>query len=363
MTALRPDWHCPSCRIALDASGDRWQCHSCSVRSLSPAGIPLLVTDPLRYLGDTISGLRAFCATQQERLKHIRQLQVDPKWKWRMDSFERLAHAAEQHCDLANDQIDELIRSAENPIGPSLATGNVAKDSQYYGMQNLTYPRMDWGSSQDAQEQVAISERVLLDKIERYCDPAGEAVMLGAATGRYACSMAPRFAHLTAIELCYTYAHLFARLQQHSLTLLEPSRGICDSADTLVATHEVQMPRHHPPVELSYVIADARQLPLGSGSQSTALSIYFADVLPLGEWLTEVHRVLRPGGRLINFGPLHYHFDSPEWTLTPDEIRAYVQRTGFVIEEESWLEIPWGRAGGDGGYTVHRVWSYVLTRC
>ena len=358
MKTPEPAWHCPSCNSALYTLGE---CNQCTVRSCRLGSIPLLVTEPDRYLGDTIAGLRAFHRDQENKLAGILELSANPAWSWRKESFERLAAALRQHRDLAKQQI-EILSAAKDGLGLANEPGDPSTASPYYGMQNLTYPRVDWGTSAEAQLQIETTERILRNQIEKYCEADGEAVMLGAATGRYACDLAPRFAQLTAVELCYTYAFFFELLQRQSLTLFEASRGISDSAATLIASHKLRMPERAVPANLSYIIADARHLPLANESQSTVLSIYFADVMPLDQLLSDVIRVLKPGGRFINFGPVHYHFDAPEWLLTPDEIRRYIRQAGFQFEEDRWLELPWGSSGADGGYTMHRVWSFVLTR-
>lgn len=358
MKTPEPAWHCPSCRSALYTLGE---CDQCATRSCSLGSVPLLVKDADRYLGDTIAGLRAFHSDQEKRLARILELSGNPAWSWRKESFERLAAALRQHRDLAKQQI-EILSAARDGLGIANEPGDPSSASPYYGMQNLTYPRLDWGTSAEAQLQIETTKGILGKQIGRYCEADGEAVMLGAATGRYACDLAPRFSHLTAVELCYTYAFFFDLLQRESLTLFEASRGISDSAETLIASHELRMPDGALPANLSYIIADALHLPLASDSQSTVLSIYFADVMPLDQLLSDVSRVLKPGGRFINFGPVHYHFDTPEWLLTPDEIRHCIRQAGFRFEEERWLELPWGSSGSDGGYTMHRVWSYVLTR-
>ena len=56
-----------------------------------------------------------------------------------------------------------------------------------------------------------------------------------------------------------------------------------------------------------------------------------------------VHRILKPGGRWINFGPLLYHFaDMPgKASIEPsyDIVRSLIKEVGFAFEkEESGVE-------------------------
>jgi SAM-dependent methyltransferase len=93
------------------------------------------------------------------------------------------------------------------------------------------------------------------------------------------------------------------------------------------------------------------------------VSIFFTDVIPLSKLLPEVRRVLRPGGRFISVGPLHYHFtDRAEW-LTQEEVRYVFESVHEMAFEsgDAVLEVPILDSPGSHRI-IYCVWSFVATR-
>src|SRR4029079_9655816 len=62
-----------------------------------------------------------------------------------------------------------------------------------------------------------------------------------------------------------------------------------------------------------FLICDGVQPPLTSQTFDTVVTPWFIDIVPadLRNFITEVYRLLKPGGRWINFGPLRYRQDIP----------------------------------------------------
>ena len=72
----------------------------------------------------------------------------------------------------------------------------------------------------------------------------------------------------------------------------------------------------------------------------TVVSVFFLDTAknPI-DYIRIIHRILKPGGIWINFGPLLYHFaDMPENSmecieLPFDEILSITERVGFDVQK------------------------------
>ncbi len=362
-------WQCPRCRTKLPQyqPGSAWQCEGCHTQYYMVGDAPVLVSEPDDYLCKTLDALHAYCDQQEAYLDMVQAALDTEELQWRRPVFSQTQRGLEQLLQLAREQIaalQQLGASTSSEDGATPRDGRIRQaETDSYGLYNLTYLRMDWARTREGEQQIATVERAVLRQIETYCDAHGSAVVLGAGTGRHVFDLAGRFAQTIAIERCYSYVDLFARLQHAPLTFCEFAFGRPNSSDTLVAKYLASMPENRDILSrICYAIADARSLPLPDSSQSTVLSIYFADVIPLPELLTEVARVLKPGGRFINFGPLDYHFQNPTWMLAPDEIRSLVPQFGFAVEEETSFEMPYFRSPHDGAYVVYRVWSYVLTK-
>ncbi len=92
-------------------------------------------------------------------------------------------------------------------------------------------------------------------------------------------------------------------------------------------------------MDLSYLIADAKELPFKSESLDAAFSIYFTDIIPFRYLIEEVSRVLKNGGFFVHFGPLDYHFDNIADCLTSEEIKLLLLLEGYEILYENFVTI------------------------
>src|SRR5262249_27559414 len=72
---------------------------------------------------------------------------------------------------------------------------------------------------------------------------------------------------------------------------------------------------HHGPISderFHFLLADGLHPPFESGKFDTIVTPWFIDVVPvdLRDFISELHRLLKPGGRWLNLGPLHYRSDA-----------------------------------------------------
>ena len=75
------------------------------------------------------------------------------------------------------------------------------------------------------------------------------------------------------------------------------------------------------------------------GTQDCIVTCFFLDCARnVVEFIDLIHKVLKPGGKWINFGPLLYHFaDVPtEVSIEPsyDIVKAIIEKTGFKFLKE-----------------------------
>jgi len=103
-------------------------------------------------------------------------------------------------------------------------------------------------------------------------------------------------------------------------------------------------------------------LPLGKESMDCAMSVYLTDCVPLTELLSEMQRVLVPGGVFLNVGPLIYRGVNPEYWYTPEEILTLAKEYGFECEKEAWSEIPYWQSPHRASARQHRIWTYRLRK-
>ena len=77
-------------------------------------------------------------------------------------------------------------------------------------------------------------------------------------------------------------------------------------------------------------------------SQDCVVTSFFIDCAHnVVEFIELIHRILKPGGKWINFGPLLYHFaEIPrESSIEPsyDIVRSIIEKTGFEFKREGKL--------------------------
>jgi carnosine N-methyltransferase len=80
-------------------------------------------------------------------------------------------------------------------------------------------------------------------------------------------------------------------------------------------------------------------------SQDCVVTSFFIDCAHnVVEFIELIHRILKPGGKWINFGPLLYHFaEIPrESSIEPsyDIVRSIIEKTGFEFKREG-MYISW----------------------
>lgn len=90
-------------------------------------------------------------------------------------------------------------------------------------------------------------------------------------------------------------------------------------------------------VRAPHVQADALALPFSGLSFDTVICLEVLEyvVRPL-DALREMHRVLRPRGRIVLSTPFLHRWDGPDdlWRFTPHGLRRLLGESGFVVEDE-----------------------------
>jgi SAM-dependent methyltransferase len=84
-----------------------------------------------------------------------------------------------------------------------------------------------------------------------------------------------------------------------------------------------------------FLLADGLAPPLRDGAFDTVLTPWFIDLVPpdLRDFMGVVRRVLRPGGRWLNYGPLLYPLDrTPSCRFSWEEILELVRLAGFRVD-------------------------------
>ena len=96
-------------------------------------------------------------------------------------------------------------------------------------------------------------------------------------------------------------------------------------------------------------------------SQDCVVTSFFIDCAHnVVEFIELIHRILKPGGKWINFGPLLYHFAEilRESSIEPsyDIVRSIIEKTGFEFKRENTLKgLEWTKFA-----SLDQLTSYIL---
>jgi len=317
---------CVRCAAALDSRPDDIACLSCGERYARVGRIPVLLPEPRAHIelwrrqlalllshgARTHAGLEAAAAAAD----------VLP------DGATRLRAMASAVHDQANDFAALLGPALGGPLAGS-ASGLPRGVVEY-----SYYLFRDWGwiGPETRENEQA------LDALGEVAPGAfGRLLVLGAGAARLAYDMhRRRGATETAVVDIDPYLFVIAeavvrgrpvRLTEASLNVLEASHVA--TAWTLSAPDgPLDEERFH------FFLANGLQPPFADATFDTIVTPWFIDRVPtdLGAFLQTLRRLLRPGGRWLNQGPLLYPPETPlARRYSRDEVFDLAARAGFRI--------------------------------
>jgi SAM-dependent methyltransferase len=113
---------------------------------------------------------------------------------------------------------------------------------------------------------------------------------------------------------------------------------------------------------ISFLVADAAALPFPDASLDAVFSIYFTDVMPIAKLAPEITRVLKPGGCMVHFGPLDYHFDDFSDCLSAEEVRDALANHGLRVSKERRVPLGHLSAADEMLRTSYENWAFSADR-
>ena len=331
-------------------------------------GAPILVTDPQTLLADKTIELRSVLLKWEGLVKQWDDEGSKSSSATRRKLIEKIVHAWRRNISFGEEQLTRfigvtdvktLVTMAARERGESKSTGAV----RYNAEQVLEYLWNDWSASAESERQVAEFEAILFRQANSYCDLRSPALLLGAGVGRHLFDLASIFDCVLGLDLSVTFVDAFHRIAADTVALSIVTFPFAVSEDGVVADFAAGIYRHRENLaRIVYGVADASKLPVANESVSTVFTVFFLDVIPLKSLLAEISRVLPVGGRLVNFGPLHYHFNNPVDLLTPQDIAMTLEDCGFRFNEQGWHDVPFF-VSPDRGFRFNvKVWSFVATK-
>jgi SAM-dependent methyltransferase len=150
-----------------------------------------------------------------------------------------------------------------------------------------------------------------------------------------------------------------------SLTMLEANSEINDQGSVvkewlLKAPNEaIDENRFH------FILANGLEPPFAPGTFDTVVTPWFIDLVPsdLRNFVSEVRRLLKPGGRWLNLGPLHYRPEVPvNRRFAREEVFELAVRAGFRVDKWSTSSMPYLVSKLNGRGKVEWVLAFAATK-
>jgi SAM-dependent methyltransferase/uncharacterized protein YbaR (Trm112 family) len=325
---------CPRCGGPVRVAGKGSECRACQIDFPDVGGIPCLFAEPGRRLDEWrraaerfIDLLEGSVAQLDEHLKRLDLL---------ASTRGRLTRQRDGHRD-NGERLRALFRGAGLwPQGRTKASEQEQPLIEYYEhiLRDWAWEAAGAGGGQPGENARAAE---LVTASLGADTRLGKVLVLGAGPCRLAYDLHQRFSPELTVALDINPLLLLAARQVMfggGLSLYEfpndPS-----GLDAVSIDHQMRAPAGVPE-RLFPVLGDAFAAPFGPGSFDTVVTPWFIDIVPvdLRESIALVHRLLAPGGRWLNYGPLSYPTDHVHaQRYSKEELYELVRLGAFAFED------------------------------
>jgi len=330
---------CPRCvDAALSFQRDTWVCGGCATQFPTLDGLPWLFADPQATLAEWRARLHRLLLELERDAAQVRAELGRPKLRTLTRSrLKLLAHAYSDHArrlqavlaplDLGRQQAQletHLALRTRLPPGQGLIS--------YYVNLHRDWA---WGAAENEASFSLVQD--LLNGQE-----AGRTLVLGAGAGRLAYDFHTRCAPQLTVGVDINPLLLLAARRiasGQSVSLYE-----FPIAPRRLEDHAIlrQLAAERPVGDnFQLVFADAMRAPFAPESFDTVITPWFIDIISadLAELAPRINRLLRAGGRWLNFGSLSFSHREAALCYTLEETLEILREQGFErgIERDATL--------------------------
>lgn len=351
---------CPACSAGvLRPRGDALHCGECSMAFPAPARVPWLFPSPARALADWRNRLAHYLgefATAIGRVERLLPTVSEPVGRARMNRL--IAGYREQIAGvtalLAPLSIPYATCSMELQQG--LMVPLPARQDLHSYYHNL-HRDWAWGTEENAQALAAV-HGALGEDFDRV-------LVLGAGAGRlsYDLHQASTASLTIALDINPMLALAAHRVcAGETLRLVEFPIAPRTAADVAVA-RDLRAPRPARP-GLEFVLADAWAAPFRPGSFDAVVTPWFVDIVEVdfATIASRVNRLLRPGGRWVNFGSLAFPWSNPALRLTAEELAPALDAAGLRMSSLASIAMPYMRSPASRHSRIEEVVTFAADK-
>jgi SAM-dependent methyltransferase/uncharacterized protein YbaR (Trm112 family) len=337
---LLPLLQCPRCRrSALVAVEDRYACRPCGVEFPRVDGVPWLHADPTAAIAEWRNRTRLYL---EEFGAEARRAAADratlPPGSATAARVARLEDAYRDHARRVATLLAPLgLEPGAMPHATQLAFGTTLPASQDLHSYHANVHRdWAWGEAENAAAYGAVA--AALGTV------TGNVLVLGAGAGRLAYDLHAAATAGTTVALDINPLLLAVARRAcagESVELYEFPIAPLEATDVAV----LRRLRAPAPARdgLVLVAADAWRAPFAPQAFDAVVTPWFVDIVDVEfpDLAAHVNRLLRPGGRWVNFGSLAFPWRQPALRWTRDEVLASLAESGFEVRSSADLRLPY----------------------
>jgi SAM-dependent methyltransferase len=335
---------CPRCVDAtLRFERDFWVCETCATHFPLLDGMPWLFAEPQATLGEWRERLHRLLLELQNDAAQVRtELGAD-----------KLRSLTRSRLKLLSSAYDDHARKLQALLAPLDLASKQAGLATHLGLRTRLPPGQDltsyyvnlhrdwvWG----AQENAASLE--LLLQLASGHEP-GRTLVLGTGASRLAYDFHMRARPTLTVGVDINPLLLLAarRIVNGSPVSLYEFPLAPRRLDDHAILRQLAAPK---PVDERFhlLFADALRAPFAPESFDTIITAWFVDIIAadLAELAPRINRLLRPGGRWLNFGSLSFGHREAALCYTREETLEILREQGFECAAEREAELPYMRS-------------------
>ena len=316
---------CPACREPLSQQAEQYRCTQCKTEYPIVGGVPCLLPEPARWRASWRQQLteltRAGEVTVAMFEKELRKPALLPNTRLRLET----------QIALTKKTLAEVVAIIEPAAGPN--TDNLLPAPRIDPLNTFHYLHRDWAETSENDNALSCVQRVLDGA------PLGRLLVLGAGAGRLAYDLhrTQRATLTVALDIDPLVALVARQMSGGGRLELTETRSNATEMTRFGRLRTLQAPagalsRFH------VLLANGLQPPVRDHVFDTVLTPWFIDVVPtdLRDFMSVLSRVLVPGGRWLNYGPLLFPPSRPAaYRYAREEIGEIARAAGFAITRET----------------------------
>ena len=333
---------CPRCdKAPLNTDEDRYHCSACKIDFPFIADIPWLFADPDSSLGEWRNRLHFSLQQLSHEAQRFKAELIAENWRpLTRRRLEQQMTAADKHRNMLRQIMEPVdVQSMQANYESYIAMRTRLPSDQglntYYANVHRDWV---WGETENEASLQQVRE-VVGDS-----DALGDTLILGAGACRLAYDLHMRLASERTVAIDFNPLLLLIakrvmsgeKLQLYEFPLAPKSLDDFAVLQKLAAPDVVRN-------DFYFVLGDVLRPPFAEACFDTIVTPWLIDIvsedLPL--FAARINRLLKPGGRWINFGSLA--FDHPERArrYSPEEVLMIVEESGFGPAEIRQKTIPY----------------------